>query len=53
MDFSLNEEQKQIKSLIRDFAKREVDQARMIYPLREYCVTTFICGLRRYRQIWD
>ena len=35
MDFSLNEEQKQIKALIRDFSKREVDQTRITEILRK------------------
>lgn len=29
MDFSLSEEQKQIKALIREFCQREVDQNRL------------------------
>jgi len=46
MDFSLNEEQKQIKALIRDFSKREVDQARMTEILRKNDATKNIEAIR-------
>ena len=35
MDLSLNDEQKQIKALVRDFCKREVDQKRIHEILRQ------------------
>ena len=35
MDFTLSEEQKQIKALVKDFCEREVDQKRMLQILRK------------------